>query len=309
MAMILISADMKPSSWIKHIQKLAPVIEVRVWPEFGNVEDIRMALVWKHPHGVLNRFPNLKCIASLGVGVDHILSDSHLPQNVPITRIVSLSMAQSMSEYVTLAVLSRCRHYDSYQHDQRQKNWQPRVPLLAEKIRIGVMGLGQLGAHAASALSRFGFAVAGWSNSPKEIEFVESFAGRGQLSPFLGRTDILICMLPLTPSTEGILNRETFTRLPKGAYLINVARGQHLVEKDLLAALAKGQLSGACLDVFCQEPLPKTHPFWTHPKITVTPHISSLTYPAAVAPQLVENYRRLGTGEKLMNPVDLQRGY
>ena len=309
MTMLLISTNMKPSSWIKHIQRLAPEIEVRIWPECGNVEEIRMVLVWKHPRGVLNRFPNLKCIASLGVGVDHVLGDSDLPQNVPITRIVSPSMAQSMSEYVTLAVLNHCRHFDSYMHDQIQKNWQPRRPLVADRIRIGILGLGQLGAHAAALLSRFGFAVAGWSRSPKNIELVDSFAGNGQLAPFLKRTDILICMLPLTPSTEGILNRDIFTQLPKGAYLINVARGRHLVEEDLLAALAEGQLSGACLDVFRQEPLPETHPFWTHPKITVTPHISSLTYPAAVAPQLVENYRRLGTGEALENVVDKARGY
>lgn len=309
MSMLLISSEMKPSSWTRHIQRLAPEIEVRIWPEAGDVEDIRMVLVWKHPGGVLNRFPNLACIASLGVGVDHVLRDGHLPQNVPITRIVEPSMAQSMSEYVTLAVLNHCRHIKSYGRDQVHKSWRPRVPLLADKIRIGVLGMGQLGAHAAAMLSRFGFAVAGWSRTHKRIDSVDSFAGDGELEPFLNRSDILICMLPLTPSTEGILNRELFARLPQGAYLINVARGQHLVEKDLLAALADGRLSGACLDVFCEEPLPDEHPFWEHPKITVTPHISSLTYPAAVAPQLIENYRRLESGEALMNVVDPQRGY
>lgn len=309
MTVLLISPEMKPSSWIKHIQSLAPDIDVRVWPEAGHVEDISMVLVWKHPRGILNRFPNLKCIASLGVGIDHVLSDDHLPDGVPITRIIEPSMAQSMSEYVTLAVLIHCRHFGSYNRDQDQKIWQPRVPLVADKIRIGVLGLGQLGAHAAAMLSRLGFAVAGWSRSHKKIDQVDSFVGNDELEGFLKRTDILICMLPLTPSTEGILCRNTFSQLPRDAYLINVARGQHLVEKDLLAALDEGHLSGACLDVFCEEPLPEAHPFWAHPKITVTPHISSLTYPAAVAPQLVENYRRLDRGEALMNVVDPTRGY
>lgn len=309
MTMLVITEEMKPSSYIKHIRKLAPEIEVRIWPETGNIDDIRMVLVWKHPRGVLNRFPNLECIASLGVGVDHILNDNNLPADIPITRIVDPSMAQSMSEYITLAVLSHCRHFDSYRQDQTHKTWKPRIPLLADKIRIGIMGMGQLGSHAAGQLGRFGFAIAGWSRTAKNIDQVDSYVGEDGLLPFLSRTDILICTLPLTASTEGILNRDIFYHLPEGAYLINVARGQHLVEKDLLTALGDGRLSGACLDVFREEPLPESHPFWTHPKITVTPHISSLTYPAAVAPQLVENYRRLESGRPLENVVDPERGY
>jgi glyoxylate/hydroxypyruvate reductase A len=309
MAMLMIAEDMKPSSWMKHIRRLAPEIEFRIWPETGNPADIRMALVWKPPGGVLVRFPNLGCIASLGVGVDHILNDRQLPENIPITRIVEPSMARSMSEYITLAVLNHCRHFNHYRLDQKSKTWQPRVPLLADTIRIGLMGVGQLGSYAAKQLRRFGFAVAGWSRTPKEIDGIGSYVGRDGLLPFVRRTDILICTLPLTPSTEGILSRRIFEHLPEGAYLINVARGQHLVEADLLAALAQGHLSGACLDVFREEPLPESHPFWRHPRITVTPHISSLTYPAAVAPQLVENYHRLESGHALENVVDPKRGY
>jgi len=309
MAMLMIAEDMKPSSWKKHIRRLAPEIEFRIWPETGNVGDIRMALVWKPPGGVLRRFSNLACIASLGVGVDHILTDAQLPENIPITRIVEPSMARSMSEYIMLAVLSHCRHFDRYRQDQQDKTWQPRVPLLAANTRIGLMGMGQLGSHAAKQLQRIGFAVAGWRRTAKKIAGIDSYAGRDRLPAFLERTDILVCTLPLTPSTEGILNRRVFERLPEGAYLINVARGRHLVEADLLAALEQGHLSGACLDVFREEPLPESHPFWTHPRITVTPHISSLTFPAAVAPQLVENYRRLESGQPLENVVDPGRGY
>ena len=309
MAMLVITEEMKPASWIKHIHKLAPDIEVRVWPETGDTADIRMVLVWKHPRGVLNRFPNLECIASLGVGVDHVLNDENLPVDIPVTRVVDPSMAQSMSEYITLAVLSHCRHFDHYRQDQVDRNWQPRVPLLAEKIRIGIMGMGQLGSHAANQLGHFGFSIAGWSRTAKKISQVDCYAGEDGLVPFLARTDILICTLPLTPLTDRILNRGIFKHLPDGAYLINVARGQHLIEQDLLDALDEGRLSGACLDVFTEEPLPDSHPFWAHPKIKITPHISSLTYPAAVAPQLVENYRRLESGRPLANSVDRERGY
>lgn len=309
MATILISADVKPSSWIKHIHRLAPDIEVRLWPACGDPGAILMALVWNHPPGVLKRFPNLKCIASLGAGVDHILQDRQLPRGVTITRVVEPSMARSMSEYVALAVLNHCRQTEDYRRDQIDRRWRPRVPLLARKVRIGIMGMGQLGSHAAGHLSRLGFAVSGWRRTPKELPPLKIYAGPEGMAPFLAQSDILICMLPLTASTEGILNAGTFAGLPRGAYLVNVARGRHLVETDLLAALDSGQLSGACLDVFREEPLPAAHPFWTHPKISVTPHISSLTYPRAVAPQLVENYRRLIGDKPLLNVVDPARGY
>jgi glyoxylate/hydroxypyruvate reductase A len=169
--------------------------------------------------------------------------------------------------------------------------------------------MGQLGAHAADQLSRLGFQVAGWSRTRKDIAGLDSFAGGEELAAFLKRSDILVCMLPLTPATEGILNSATFAQLPAGAYLVNVARGRHLVEEDLLAALDAGRLSGACLDVFREEPLPESHPFWDHPQIIVTPHVSSLTYPRAVAPQLAENYRRLLGGQPLLNVIDRSRGY
>ena len=257
----------------------------------------------------LKNYHNLKCIASLGAGVDHIIGDPDLPEGVPVTRVVEYSMAQSMSEYVVLSVLNYCRQFDAYQADQAKKQWHPRRPLLAQDMGIGIMGLGRLGADAAKKLSYIGFPVAGWSQTPKNIAGIQSFAGDDALAGFLSRSQILICLLPLTPVTKGILNRKTFEQLPVGAYLINVARGQHLVENDLLQALDSGQLAGACLDVFEVEPLPEDHPFWVHPKIRVTPHISSLTFSKAIAPQIIENYRRTKTGKPLMNVVDLKRGY
>ena len=309
MALLIIAPDIKVTSWVKNLSNLDPGIDIRVWPEAGKADDIEFALSWHHPPGELKQYRNLKCIASLGAGVDHIMRDPDLPDKVPVTRVVEHSMAQSMSEYVVLGVLNYCRHFSVYQADQAQKQWRPRKPLLAENTHIGIMGLGQLGADAARKLKVLGFKVAGWSRRPKDIAGVQSFAGKSALADFLSRSHILICLLPLTPATEGILNRQTFKKLPAGAYVINVARGQHLVEKDLIEALDSGHLAGACLDVFDIEPLPQDHPFWSHPKIKVTPHISSITFSRAVAPQIIENYHRTQSGKPLLNVVDVKRGY
>ncbi|MGD2096634.1 MAG: glyoxylate/hydroxypyruvate reductase A [Desulfobacterales bacterium] len=309
MALMIIAPDTKVTSWVKHLSQLAPEIDIRIWPDTGNVDEIDFALSWNHPPGEFRKYKHLKCIASLGAGVDHLLSDPDLPAGVPITRVVEHSMARSMSEYVVLAVLNHCRQFDVYRTDQSQKNWQPRIPLLSANMRIGIMGLGQLGKDAARKLSALGFAVSGWSKTPKTIVGADCFAGAEALDDFLPRTRILICMLPLTPQTKGILNQHTFDRLPAGAYVINVARGAHLIEDDLLAALDADQLSGACLDVFETEPLPSDHPFWDHPKIKVTPHISSITFPRAVAPQIIDNYRRSLAGQPLLHVVDPKRCY
>ena len=309
MALMIIASDMKVTSWVKHLSSLEPGIDIRVWPEVGDAGDVTFALCWNHPPGELKKSKNLKCIASLGAGVDHILRDPDLPAGVPITRVVEHSMAQSMSEYAVLAVLNYCRQIDAFRADQSQKKWRPRIPLLAADTRIGIMGLGQLGIDAAKKLSYLGFPVSGWSQTPKNIDGVKCLAGDEELDDFLSQTRILICLLPLTPKTKGILNQHNFAKMPAGAYVINIARGQHLIESDLLAALDSGQLDGACLDVFEVEPLPEDHPFWSHPKITVTPHISSLTYPRDVAPQIIENYRRTQTGKPLVHVVDQERGY
>lgn len=309
MAFLIIALDMKVTSWVKHLSMLDPGIDIRIWPEVGDPDDIEFALCWNHPQGEFEKYKNLRCIASLGAGVDYLMRDPDLPADVPVTRVVEPSMAQSMSEYAVLGVLNYCRQFDSYRMDQSQKKWQPRIPLLAANMRIGIMGLGQLGKDAAKKLSYLGFPVTGWSQTPKDIEGVKCLAGEDALDDFLSQTRVLICMLPLTPETRGILSHKTFDKLPAGAYVINVARGQHLVEKDLLAALDSGQLNGACLDVFEVEPLPEDHPFWSHPKIIVTPHISSITYPKAVAPQIIDNYHRMKSGKALLHRVDIKRGY
>jgi glyoxylate/hydroxypyruvate reductase A len=214
-----------------------------------------------------------------------------------------------MTEYVVWAVLHHCRDMEKYRADQSAMAWLPVFPRPRGETSVGIMGLGQLGSHAAATLRDLGFPVLGWSRTPKGIAGVATHWGKEGLGGFLTRTWILVCLLPLTPETRGILNRRTFAALPRGAYLINVARGAHLAKEDLLEALGSGQLSGACLDVFETEPLPAGHPFWSHPRIMVTPHVSSLTDPQAVAVQILENYCRLRRGEPLVHVVDRQRGY
>lgn len=309
MALVIMCMGEDPEKWKSILLTLEPSLDIRVWPEVGNVHEIFFALVWEHPKGELKNYPNLRCVASMGAGVDHIMSDPELPQGVFVTRVVHESLTLSMKEYVIHAVLDQCRDMEKYRQDQRNRRWDPKFPSPRAEVGVGVMGLGKLGGPVAATLREMGYKVLGWSRTPKKLEGIETFWGMNQLPEFLSRTDILICLLPLTAETEGILNLETFRKLRPGAFLINVARGRHLVEEDLISALDQGILRGARLDVFRVEPLPQDHPFWSHPKIQITPHISSLTEPEAVAPQILENYRRIVMGLDPINQVDLRRGY
>jgi glyoxylate/hydroxypyruvate reductase A len=309
MGFIIIAPGINTEAWCRHLLAADPGLDLRVWPDSGDPATVSFALVWQAPPGELQRYPHLRCIASLGAGADHILSDPQLPAGVPVTRVVHDSLSRGMSEYVLATVLSQCRHLWRFQQDQRRARWRRRLPMETAKTCIGIMGLGQLGADAARRLGQHGFPVVGWSRTPKKIEGVAAYAGDNQLRPFLARSQVLVCMLPLTPATRDILNAAAFAALPRGAYLINVARGEHLVEDDLFEALTDDQLSGACLDVFREEPLPESHPFWHHPRITVTPHVASITHPGLVAPQIVANYRRVQNGKPPRNQVDRQRGY
>jgi glyoxylate/hydroxypyruvate reductase len=308
-AFLIIMPTLKIVTWEKRIRASEPGIDLRVWPEVGTPEEVGFILSWRHPHGEFLRFPNLKCIASMGAGVDNILSDPDLPSGVPITRIVDGSMAQSMSEYVVMSVLNYCRNTRFFMNRETEAKWQPSLPRLAEKETVGILGLGQLGLDAARKLMALGFKVAGWRRSDYPVKGILTYCGPDQFNAFLAQSRILVNLLPQTSATENILNRDTFAQLPRGAYLINVARGRHLVEEDLLEAIESGQLSGACLDVFRTEPLPAKHSFWKHPAIAVTPHIASLTNPDAVIPQIMENYRRILSGQEALNQVDRRRGY
>jgi glyoxylate/hydroxypyruvate reductase len=307
---LLLKFEIYPEErWARELAARLPEIEIRFWPEIGDRAGIEYAVVWDPPPGLLKTLPNLRLIQSLGAGVDQLLADPELPRAVPICRLVDPTLTGRMSEYVALHVLRYHRRQPELDALQRAGVWRMlRAPVASER-KVGIMGLGELGTDAARKLAALGFRVAGWSRRPKMTEAVESFHGAAGRDAFLGRSEILVCLLPLTPATENILSRELFGRLPRGAALINAARGRHLVEADLIAALDSGRLAYATLDVFRAEPLPPDHPFWRHPRITVTPHNASMLDPRAVAALVAENVRRLGAGEPLLHRVDPEAGY
>ncbi|HYB11779.1 MAG TPA: glyoxylate/hydroxypyruvate reductase A [Alphaproteobacteria bacterium] len=309
MALLFKSDADRADWWKQEIGTHMPGLDVRIWPETGDVGDIEYAVVWKIKPGVLATFPNLRFIFSLGAGVDHLFSDPTLPKNVPICRVVDRFLTQRMTEHVVLHALRYHRRQPEIEAQQREQRWDELYTPTAQERAIGVMGMGELGADAAVKLSLLGFKVAGWSRTAKHIDGIESFHGPSGLGPFLARTEILVCLLPLTPETEGILNARLFAGLPKGAAIINVARGRHLVEEDLLAALASGQISYAALDVFREEPLPAAHLFWRHPHVSVSPHNASITDPRSVSALLVDNIRRAQANAPLLNVVDPNVGY
>lgn len=306
MSIAIISPGRDPKVWIEALQQQLPGIDLQVYPQIDRPEAVEMALVWQHPPGFLTSLPNLKLISSLGAGVDHILSDPAVGEEMPIVRIVDEKLTWSMTNYVVLGVMNFHRQLVRYQEDQRKKVWDmsnPEIP-----VKIGVMGVGALGGDAMDKLHGLGFEVVGFGFTEKK-DFRYPYFAKTQLNQFLAEINVLVCLLPLTPETEGILNLDLFQACTKGTYLINVARGKHLVEEDLLSALNQGYLSGALLDVFRVEPLPQEHPFWAEERIQLTPHIASVTNPRAAAPQIITNYKRLKASQPLLNLVNRTRGY
>lgn len=300
--------------WVGGMRKLAPGLDIRVWPEMGDVRDIAYAIAWLPPADLLKSLPNLQIIFSLGAGVDAILKDPTLPDNIPIVRVNDPDLTMRMSEYVVLHVLMHHRQHRRTDENQRRKIWDSFPTHAAKDLRVGIMGQGVLGADAARKLSVMGFDVAGWSRTRKNIPGVTSFAGPAELDAFLARTDVLVCLLPHTPETTGIINAGLISKLsrkgPFGApILINAGRGRQQVETDILAALDSGALYAATLDVFHTEPLPADSPFWTHPKVTVTPHFAADSDAVTTSAYLLRQIRRHEAGEPLENVVDRRRGY
>jgi glyoxylate/hydroxypyruvate reductase A len=245
----------------------------------------------------------------MGAGVDHLMRPPGPPPGIPVARLVDERLTQGMTEWVLLNVLRFHRQDAEYRAQQAARIWDELpAPDTAER-RIGILGLGALGGDAARKLLALGFPVMGWSRRPKELPGVEGFHGEDGLVAMLARTDILICLLPLTPDTRGVLNARTLGLLPRGAFLLNAARGGHVVQDDLLAALDQGHIAAAALDVFEPEPLPADHPFWTHPQVVLTPHAASITIPRSAAPQVVENVHRVRAGLPPINQVDFSAGY
>ncbi|HGE8314632.1 TPA: glyoxylate/hydroxypyruvate reductase GhrA [Serratia marcescens] len=299
--------------WLAGIKQRLPQAEVREWQR-GDERPADYALVWRPPHEMLANRRDLKAVFALGAGVDAILDQERkhpgtLPAGVPLLRLEDTGMAQQMQEYALSYVLRYFRRFDEYQALQQRQEWQPLDPHSLDDLTIGILGAGVLGQSVARKLTEFGFSVRCWSRSAKQIDGVQSFAGEAQRAAFLDGVKLLINLLPNTPETVGILNRELFAQLSSGAYLINIARGAHLVEADLLAALEQGQLAAATLDVFAREPLPQDHPFWRHPRVTITPHIAAITLPQQAMDQIAANIRALEAGHAPAGVVDRQRGY
>ncbi len=309
MTISIICTNKDPKPWVDALKKLDPTLDVQIWPNERRKEDVEFVLCWNHPEGVLADYPNLQCICSMGAGIDHLSNDAFFPKDLPVVRLVDPLLAQSMFEYICAVVMFHFRELDVYKAQQGQSNWLQQPPKSIFQTTIGIMGLGNIGKYSASKFSDIGFNVIGWSRTKKSIKGVKSYTGEDQLEEFLSQASILICLLPLTNETRGILNLKNFNKLPQGAYLVNVARGEHLVDEDLIMALNEGQLRGACLDVFREEPLVKSHPFWNHSKILLTPHCASITDPISVAPQVVQNYRLMQDSKPLLNQVNLLRGY
>ncbi len=308
MTIALICPEKAPTPWLTAFAEQAPDINIEVWPNISNNDAITLALCWQQPTGSLLEFSHLNVICSMGAGIDHLLNDKKMPANIPVTRIIDPNLATSMFEYLLTAVTDHMSALNKYRQQQAQGNWQWQRQVPFSKTHIGILGLGQLGSHCASKFAQLGFQVSGWSTSKKDIDQVTTYS-QDEFDDFIKVPDVLICLLPLTDATRGILNKSLFNQLKSGCYLINVARGGHLVEADFIEGLERKQLSGACLDVFEQEPLPASHPFWQLSNVTITPHCSSLTRPRSVAKQIIENYHRGNNHEALINVVDISRQY
>lgn len=295
-------------AWIGSLQKLDPGLTFRVWPDWGEPADIDFIIVSGAIPGDLSIFSNAKAIQSTWAGVNALLRGK-FPEGVPIARMVDRGLSANMVEYLVYQVLDALRHGRELRAGQRDAKWLELPLLWARDFPVGILGLGTLGRDTAVKLRRLGFPVSGWSRTAKEVEGVETYSGPDQLAAFLAPLRLLICLLPLTTETEGILNASLFAGLPDGAILVNAGRGGHANEADLLAALDSGKLAYAVLDVFREEPLPLDHVFWRRRDVVITPHVASITRAGTGAEDILENYRRALAGKPLLNAVDPKRGY
>ena len=298
--------DTKAEPWLQGLQAALPDATISVWQPGAPQADY--AVVWAPPQQFVDEQAALQALFNIGAGVDALLK-LRLPAGMRVVRLDDAGMAVQMAEYVCHAVIRHFREFDAYEADMQAGRWGYRKPRLRSEFPVGVMGLGVLGERVARALTQFDFPVNGWSRSPKAIVGVRGFSGTDGFNDFLAASRVLVNLLPLTPDTQDIMNRETLSRLQPGSYLVNVARGAHLVEEDLLALIDSGHVAGATLDVFRQEPLPAGHPFWNHPRIVATPHTSARTLREESIAQIARKMLALQRGEAVAGVVDPGRGY
>lgn len=291
------------------LREAAPDIPVWNGRENAPADEVEAIMAWGLKPGVLPAFPNLRLVCAAAAGVDKLLAAPDLPANMPVTRVVDPGQQTGIAHYVLAMALRHARRLGDYAAQQRRGEWKRHPAPDLSRCRVGVLGMGEIGSAVARTFAAIGFPVAGWSRSGKGIPGVTDYTGDAGLSAMLAQTDILVCTLPLTPQTHGLLNRQTLSQLPPGAFFINVGRGEHLVEPDLVALIDEGHLAGAALDVFSKEPPEPGDPVWNHPRIEATPHIACDPSYELVARQCVENVRRMRDGRELMNLVDRAAGY
>ena len=299
-------SDTHPQPWLEGLSAALPDAHITVWQPGAPLADY--AVVWAPPQAFFDEQTQLQAIFNTGAGVDALMK-LNLPAGVPVIRLDDAGMAVQMAEYVCHALIRHFREFDGYEVDMAQGQWSSRPPRDRVDFPVGIMGLGVLGARVAQAVAQFDFPVKGWSRSPKPVAGVQGFAGRAQLPAFLAATKVLVCLLPLTDETRDVMNLDNLSLLQAGGCVINVARGAHLVDADLLALLDSGHLAGATLDVFRTEPLPPEHPFWRHPKITLTPHTSARTLRSESMAQMVHKLAALQRGEPVAGMVNRAQGY
>ena len=305
----LYKADpVRGAEWARLFASKAPGIPFHIWPDTGRADRVRYLAAWVPPQDVERHFTNLELFFSTGAGIDQF-DLAALPRELPVVRLAEPGVIAGMVEYATMAVLALHRDLPAYIQQQREGRWAAHCVHPASKRRVSLLGLGVLGCAVLDQLRTFGFQLAGWSRTRRQVDGVACYAGPEELPAMLANTDILVCLLPLTSETRGILDSTLFQHLPRGASLVHVGRGAHLDHPALLDALETGWLAGAVVDVTDPEPLPEGHPFWAHPKIILTPHVASMTQPETAVEQVLDNIRRHEAGEPLIGLVDRSRGY
>lgn len=309
MGILLLDRNRDMTPWVTALQKQLPKATIEVYPKVQDVAAIDFIITMRPERATFQQFPNVKVVHCLGAGVNYILEEKIITKEMTLARIVDPYLTEDMWEFVLSVVLTQIKKLPTYVEQQRLGNWKPMPYRRFKETNIAVLGLGKIGAYTAAQFAKLGFQVTGWSNSQKNIPGVDSYIGVEELSKCLEKANFLVNILPLTPSTTHILNKANLQQLPKGAFLINVGRGLHNQEADIMDLLDNGHLSGALLDVFSKEPLPSSHPFWQHPKVYITPHIASVTNANSAVTQIADNYKRFKKGVALENVVSLEKGY
>jgi glyoxylate/hydroxypyruvate reductase A len=309
MRILLYRGDGIIEPWARDFAATLPQADMVLWQEGQPVERCDYAVIWAPSPALLEQLAHVKAVFLMGAGVDALLKFGDALPDTPIVRLGDAGMAAQMADYVMHAVLRYFRRFDEYERQARQGIWKPLPPRVKSEFTVGVLGLGKLGVPVLRALRQLGFPVRGWSRTAKDLPGVDCFAGMGALDDFLAGTQVLVSLLPLTPETGNLLDRARLSKLPQGAYLVNVARGAQVAEPDLLALIRSGHIAGATLDVFRNEPLPAPHPFWSEPRIAITPHISALTLREEAVRQIADKIALLERGETIHDVVDRNLGY